>query len=270
MKMKSGIVFAAAFLVFLTIEPVMVSAETFEEYRERTRREQEEQRRRREDQQNNQNNDDDDKGDFWGACFGNCLGAMLQGMCEAAATDSGDEQSGSSTGNTYDTYDDQGAGESTRMFVEVNAEVPFLFGDEDMIVGACAQVNITFSFFHLNAYYGKLFNDGGEDPGSFALHAGFAIPTDRFMFALFGGIYSQPYVEYIGFSFGANMRAYLSDKFIWSLDAFCSIDGSLYFIIASTGVNYKVDPLVIGAGVNLFNFNDFILFGPSVKVGLWF
>ncbi|MBN1522997.1 MAG: hypothetical protein JW904_00830 [Spirochaetales bacterium] len=251
---------------FMIIPATALHAETFDEYRERTKKEQEENKENHE-VPNQQDDDNKNSGNF---C--NSILKMLQCLSEIGSNSSDDDSSDSSTGSTT-ANKDQGSCilSDSESYLSISEHGAYLFGQDYSIYSATTMVNASFSFIHLNFYYALIGNELGELPlNSLSFNAGVSIPFNNFHVNLYGGFFSQVDVQYFSFSFGASTVARLTPNILAEFYSLFSFKDTVWYIILSTSIMYKFDFFVLGVGFDFNNYNDLIMYGPTIKAGFWF
>ncbi|MBN1523659.1 MAG: hypothetical protein JW904_04180 [Spirochaetales bacterium] len=237
-----------------------VYAETFDEYRKRTEKEK---------QQN-------DSSGGSGGCFGG--GSYYDDSDQQRepeddwSRDEGESSGGSCSGIDAQTYPDHPYGEvnENKPFLgEVSVNGMYLFGQDYHAYAVENHIGINIGLFHINSYLSFIGNSLDEFLFTFAAHAGIGLVTEHTILNVYAGVFLQDTV-YQGFSCGLSAKLFLPEKFIFGMNTFFSFDGSLFFLVFDTSISYAIDSFTIGVGFTYHNYNDLLLYGPTLKAAVWF
>jgi hypothetical protein len=152
---------------------------------------------------------------------------------------------------------------------ELSASGSYLLGQDVALFDASGNLTFNMSAFQINTFYQFLWDEEGGTLHTFSMNGGFVFPSRFFTLSLYAGLFLQegfsPYV-----SFGAAAKAFFTSKVIVSFYSLFAIYDTFFFIILNPALEYAVGRFTFGAGFNYYNYNDFILYGPTVRVAMWF
>ena len=269
--MRKGVFFISLAVMLFSVA-TQALAETLDEYKERTKKEQEE-------IANAEEEETDEGCNPMGACCqvglnSGCLDAFSQAFFTIfAQARYADYPFAPQNDFYYSTFVEPGeevkAGLAKIWMVELAFDGAWLFGQELPIYSLQALARLDILAFHLNLFYQYLLDAQGTGLSTFSANGGIAMPLGNFTIDLYCGVFLQEgWPAY--FSWGMALKIFFGPGITFSLYSLFAVYEPFYFIILLPSLEVVLNRFSLGLGFNVLDYNDLLLYGPTLKLGLWF
>jgi hypothetical protein len=294
--------FCCFILLFSTAAATLARAETMDEYKERMKKEQEEKKKK-------SRHSDDDNGSWDLSGFCGCLASIFDLFAntdveiiveddtdttppddntppddatppdDTTPPDDGTQNPDTTQPDEQNPPDDSGGQKAaaeedpfrsrpTAPLVAAALSGSYLFGQEISFFDGTARLSANLGIFHANMFYQYMFDETGSHLGTFSANLGFTFPFSPVVISIYAGILFQNFST-AAISFGTDLKFSFTDSLYPELSCLLAFNDTQYYIISSLSLNLVIGHMTLGAGFNAYDYNDLILFGPTLQVGLW-
>jgi hypothetical protein len=264
-------------------------AETLEEYKERIKHEQEEAEKKKQEEEKNKDKKDEKKNDESCSLFNSCcqmagetgciesIFAMTLGvLINVRFADYPYAPGKSFDFATYNFGTKEGEKPPAEADVtdkfwmfELSVDGSYLFGQQIAMYDVQSLLGVELTAFHINVFAQRLWDAEATGLTTFSANAGFSIPIQNFMVSLYAGIFYQDGFSLL-VSFGASFKIFFPGHIIFSLYSLFSTYSPFYFIILSPTLEVAINRFTVGVGFNVYDYNNLVLYGPTLKTAIWF
>lgn len=267
---KGAMLISIVIMLFSLATPAW--AETLDEYKERTKKEQE-------NAVEIEDQETDEGCNPMGACChvglnSGCLDAFFKAFFTVfAQARYADYPFAPQNDFYYSTFVEPGeeakAGLAKIWMGELACDGAWLFGQELPFYSIQGVARLDLLAFHFNLFYQYLLDAQGTGLATFSANGGIAMPLGNFTINLYGGVFLQEgWPAY--FSWGLALKIFFGSGIIFSLYSLCAVYDPFYFIIVVPTLEAVLNRFSLGLGFNFIDYNDLMLYGPTLKLGLWF